>query len=401
MRFPLLVAIGFCLGSLFAAESGAPIFRTWTDVQQRKMEAALERVDGDKAALKGRDGREVIVPLGSLSEPDRRWIAEQSKPAAAGGENIGSPNPPAETDWPRTVGLNSTPVVQTIREDAAKKEFIYESEHYEFVCDSMLGANLVREFSRVFEATWLVNCLLPLDFKPAPENQRKKFQARIFTHASDYYDTGGPKGSSGVYTTRAKALMLPLDSLGVKIFGSQVTVDYRAQDYATLVHEITHQMMNHWLDRLPVWFIEGSAVYVELAKYDNGHFSFLQQDKRLRAFLSQQGPEGRFQMVPLENLMTIDSQAWMAALTEGNEASLNYASAVALTYYFYHLDGDGKGTSIKNYVRAVGNLRPGENSEPLAKEYLLRDRDYSALQRDVQKSLRRIGIGVEFPGAKK
>jgi hypothetical protein len=396
VRFPWLTAILFCAGSLLAQGSEPAPFRSWTDVHQRKVEAAFERVDGDQVVLKLRDAKPLTVALSSLSEADRQWISEQAHPAS---EAAAPGAPKAEADWPRTVVLKSTPVVETIREDPEKKEFVYESEHYEFVCDSMLGANLVREFSRVFEATWLVNCLLPLDFKPAPEGQRKKFQARIFTHAFDYHEAGGPEGSAGVYIPRGRALMLPLDSLGVKMFGTKVIVDYKAQDYATLVHEITHQMMNHWLDRLPVWYIEGSAVYVELARYDNGHFSFLQQDKRLHDYLFRGNAGAKFQMVPLERLMNLGHREWQAALARG-EAGENYASSVALTYYFYHLDGDGKSVHFDDYIRAVEKLKPGEDGAPLVKEYLLRDRDYDALQKDVQKSLRRIGIPVEFPGAK-
>ncbi len=348
------------------------------------MEAALDHVEGSNAILKRRDGREAIVPLAGLSEADRQWITAQKSSAADAGETVDQ-NPKAAADWPRTVGLKSTPTVETIREDPQKKEFIYESEHYEFVCDSMLGANLVREFSRVFEATWLVNCLLPLDFKPMPEGSRKKFQARIFTHASDYHDTGGPEGSAGVYIQSARALMLPLDSLGVKMFGTRVTVDYKAEDYATLIHEITHQMMNRWLDRLPIWYIEGSAVYVELAKYDNGHFSFLQQDKRLREYLTRRGTDGKFQMVPLQRLMNLSGREWLGAVAQG-DAGENYASAVALTYYFYHLDGDGDGAHFKEYIRAVEGLAPGQDDSPLVRKYLLRDRTYEPFSETCRKA---------------
>jgi hypothetical protein len=394
VRLSLFFAIGFGIGRFAAADPAAPVFRIWTDTQQRKVEASLEKSDGTSVTLKMRDGREFTVPIASLSGPDQGLI----KSAAASG-SAASPGadqtPTAEADWPRTVVLKSTPVVQTVREDADKKEFVYESEHYQFLCDSMLGANLVREFSRVFEATWLVNCLLPLDFKPSPEDGHQKFQARIFTHASDYHDTGGPQGSSGVYIPQARALMLPLDSLGVKMFGSKVIVDYKAEDYATLVHEITHQMMNHWLDRLPVWYIEGSAVYVELAKYENGHFSFLQQDKRLHDYLLRGIGSGKFQMVPLKKLMNMSGRAWTGALLTG-DASENYASAVALTYYFYHLDGDGGGTHFKDYIHAVGHLNEGQSDGPLIEQYLLRGRTYEALEKDVEKSLRRIGIPIEF-----
>lgn len=366
-------------------------FRKWKDVQGRQIEAALTDSDDTSAVLTLTTGTEIKVPLESLSDSDKAWIAERSTEKGDDGKYDG---PAAEADWPRTVSLKEVPKVRVIREDREKKEFVYESDHYEFVCDSPLGANLVREFSRVFEATWLLNCRLPLDFKPVPEPDREKFRARIFTSKQDYMTGGGVPGSAGVYSSGAKALMLPLSSLGVKMFGSRVTVDYSSEDYKTLIHEITHQMMNRWLERIPTWYAEGAAVYVELSDFQNGRFSFVQQDDRLKHFLHGMSG-GNFKMVPLQTLMIIDGHQWSSSLAEGG-AWRNYASALALTYYFYHLDGDGKGTHFKEYLQALENLKNGDDPAALVEQHLMRGRDYAALQSDVQKGMRRLGITVTF-----
>ncbi|MGH8047687.1 MAG: SHD1 domain-containing protein [Chthoniobacterales bacterium] len=391
MRLTLLFAL-LLFAKSFAAAAEDNAFRTWTDTQQRRVEATFVRADGAKVVLKLRNGSEATVPLASLSEADRKWVAEQPKPTATPAQPA---TPPAVKDWPRMVTLKDTPTVTVVRENPEKKEYIYETEHYEFVCDSPLGANLVREFSKIFETTWLLNCVLPLDIKPAPEDGRKKFRARIFTYESDYTDAGGPKGSSGVYMLLEGELKLPLSSLGVKMFGSRVTVDYAYENYSTLIHEITHQMMCHWIPKLPIWYVEGAAVYAEIAKYQNGRFSFLQPEKRLRDHLLPAGG-GTFQMVPLEKLMNMGGHEWLTAVGTGSSAGANYASGVALTYYFYHIDDDGKGTHFIEYMRAVEKLQPGESDAPLMKKYLLRDRDYDTLQKDVQKGLHRMGINVDF-----
>lgn len=216
-----------------------------------------------------------------------------------------------------------------IEEDNENKVFRYESEHYEFVCDSRIGVAAVRDFSRVCEAAWMVNCVLPLDIKPRPEPLRKKFLARIYSNKEDYLSRGALAGSAGVYSFGDKSLKLPLDSLGVKMVGSRVSIDYRAEDYGTLIHEITHQIMNHWLARLPTWFIESAAEYVELAEYGNGRFSFGQQHNRLKDHLQRRSHNGSFKLVPIEKLMTIESAEWSAALT--NDDNTNYPSALALT----------------------------------------------------------------------
>lgn len=364
-------------------------FRTWTDVRQARVEAAFLRAESSSVTLQLRDGREVTVPMAQLSPADRAWIADRQTLQPPSAE---TPRP--DGAWPRTVALKAPPEVRVVREDAAERLFIYESEHYEFVSDAKLSANLVREFSRVFEVTWLANCLLPLDWRPEPEPRRAKFRARIFTHREDYHRAGGVPGSAGVYGRQLGALMLPLASLGVQMVGTRVSINYQAEDYATLIHEITHQMMNHWLDRLPTWFIEGSAEYVELADYENGRLSFLRNEARLRDRLQRYG--ARFPMVGLRALMNMDHPTWSAALGSDEGAWQNYASALALTYFFYHLDGDGRGTHMIDFIRAVGKLGPRGDPRPLMEEHLLRGRDYAALEAEVQRALRRARIDVEF-----
>ncbi len=376
-----------------SAEAGEPVYRTWTDQRQAQVEAALEGVNEDVATLRLRNGSKIQVPTSNLSAADRDWLAGTAAETAsdAGDETSGA----GET-WPRTVALTAPPEVEVVKEDKTERQFRYETEHYEFLSDSMLGANLVREFSRVFEVTRLANVMLPLNLRPEPEPGREKFLARIFTEESDYLDAGGVPGSAGVYSPRWKQLMLPLASLGVKMAGTRVTIDYHSEDYATLIHEITHQMMNHWLDRLPVWYVEGAAEYVELAEYTNGRLSFLRPAVRLKNRLSRYSGPARFPMLPLERLMTIRHSEWTAALGGQGTAWQNYASALMLTYFFYHLDGDGDAAHFIAFLRAVEKLERGADFTPLVEEHLLRGRTYAQLEDELTKSLRRERVEIEF-----
>lgn len=368
-------------------------FRTWTNQKAQTIEATLTSVNDDKVKLRLRNGAEAEVVLSTLSPADQQWVTDwkarqtpSTPPTAQAAPPEGEASyqgPPSEKDWPRTVALDEKGGATVIEEDAEKKIFRYESEHYEFVCDSRIGVAAVREFSKVFEATWLVNCLLPLDLKPRPERLRTKFLARIFSSTDDYMAEGGVAGSAGVYMGGKKALMLPLSSLGVKMVGSRVSINYGSEDYGTLIHEITHQMMNHWLRLLPTWYTEGSAEYVELAGYNNGRFSFGQQHNRLKEHLQRYGPE--FAMVPIEKLMTIEGSEWREGLLTPN--STNYPSALALTYFFYHLDGDGKGTHLFAYLRELEALeRPTDEAiKQAAETHLIRERSYAAIEDEVRK----------------
>lgn len=386
------------LSSLAAAEETP---RTWTNKDGRTVDAALFSIQGDQVSLKLQNGQVAQVPIASLAQTDqdylREWVASRSPKTRSMGDGsaevIPYGGPPAAEKWPRTFSMEGSADAQIIKEDAEAKEFIYETEHYEFVCDSKFSTNLVKEFARIFEATYELNCHLPLDLKPRPERLRKKFRARIFTEESDYFSAGGIAGSAGIYSGGKKTLMVPLKSLGVKMVGSRVSIDYSAQDYRTLIHEITHQMMNHWLFALPSWLTEGSAEYVELAEYSRGKFSFLRHDDNLQSHLQRWANE--FPMVPVKKLLTITSREWSDAVSS-DDINYNYPSALILTYYFYHLDGEGDGAHIIRMLRELEKLERAteDDANLLIKEHLLRTRDYVTLQDDVVKAMRKIGIRI-------
>jgi hypothetical protein len=363
------------------------------------MEAAFVALEGDAVKVRMANGSTVDVPLARLSAEDQTFAKSQTAApataAAAPGEVA------ASKTWPRSFSLPDRPEVVVVKEDAEKNEYIYRSPHYEFQCDSKLGSNVVREFGRIFESTWMLNCMLPLDLKPQPEKLREIFLARLFTNKSDYMEAGGIEGSAGVYMTSKKALMVPLSSLGVKMVGSRVSLENNSDDdMATLIHEITHQMMNHWMGRLPTWFVEGSAEYVEMLEYKrNGGFSLIGLNRQLQGYAKRMNYSGggkSFTMIDLEELMNIDFARWAAALGKDGAATENYGSAGLLTYYFYHLDGNGDAANIIAYLREIENVKSNEEEQAAVKKHLMRERTYAQLGEDVKKALRKEGIDISF-----
>jgi hypothetical protein len=308
--------------------------------------------------------------------------------------------PPADKTWPRTVQLDGAPEITVVREDAEKKEFVYRSPHFEFHCDSKLGANVVREFARTFEATWLVNCRLPLDLKPAPEPERTSYLARLFTNRADYIKAGGMEGSSGVYDSDLKAFLVPLESLGVKMAGSRVILAPATnREVFTLIHETTHQMMNRWLAKLPTWYVEGSAEYLAVAKFDNGRFSFIQYDQSMKDYLDNMrssAGSGPFKMLKVAELMAITGEDWAADLAGEGKGLLNYSSAAVLAYYFYHLDDPGDGSRLIAWLRDVENAADEAAVAAATQKHLVRERSPEQLEKEVTAALRKKGITVEM-----
>lgn len=52
--------------------------RTWTDAQDRKVEAVLMKADEVSVVLKLKNGKEVSFPLEKLSIADRKYVEENS-----------------------------------------------------------------------------------------------------------------------------------------------------------------------------------------------------------------------------------------------------------------------------------------------------------------------------------
>lgn len=397
MSFPRLAL--FALLPLCGLAQAPSAVRTWTSTDGKKIEATFLGSDAAGVKIRLANGTVFTVPLNRLSAEDQDYITQQSKPTAS------EPGGPASAlkAWPRTLALDEPPQPKVITEDSEKKEFVYESEHYEFRCDSKLGTNVVKEFSRIFEATWLLNCKLPLDLKPAPEEGQEKFTALLYTNKSDYLANGGLTGSAGVYQRGKKALSVPLSSLGVKMVGSRVSLEKTSDhDNATLIHEITHQMMNHWLPKLRTWFIEGSADAVAMLEYQRGRFSLIQTKQHVQEYLRRRGSDGKnFTMLDPDELFSIDGQAWSSALTSvRGQASQNYASAALMTAFFYYLDGEGDAAHVIAYLRELENGK--RDAEPDAfKKHLLRERSMDQLKDEMKKAFRKEGIALSFETSRK
>ena len=396
MKIFCSLSISIALMAVLQAQTTTPVMHTWTSTDGRKIEAVFVAMEGEGAKIRMANGSTFTVPLARLSPEDQAFAKSQASAAPAKATTSApSDTPAASKTWPRTVALDEKPAVTVVKEDTEAHEFIYRSPHYEFQCDSKLGANVVREFGRMFEATWLINCLMPLDLKPHPEKLRGIFLAQLFTKESDYMKAGGIEGSAGVYMTSKKALMVPISSLGVQMVGNRVSLaESAARDNTTLIHEITHQMMNHWMGILPTWYVEGSAEYVSMLDYNsNGRFSLIGLNRQLQNYTG--GGKG-FTMIDIEELMTIDYERWTAALGKGGSAHANYASAGALTYFFYHVDGKGDAANLIAWLREVENARGDEAVTAATKKHLLRERSYAQLSEEVKKGLRKEGVDVSF-----
>ena len=383
-------ALGLVLTCSASAE-----FRNWTNSENRQVEAELASVEGNQVKLRLRNGTVATVMLDKLSAQDQTWIKEHG--TATPTKALPGSTAKTGTAWPKSTGLEEAPKAVAVEEDVAEKKFIYRTAHFEFRCDAKLGADVVREFGRIFEGTREVNSELPLDLKPKPEDGQEYFVAQLFTSKDDYLKAGAIPGSGGTYQGGQKRIICPLESLGVMVVGKRYALKPQ-EDNSTLIHEITHQMMNHWLRKLPTWYVEGSAEYVAAQKYHMGRFTLTGPGGNVRKYLYEHKGvwEKKFTMWHVAHLMNIDSSTWAGALGEKDGSAMrNYASATILAYYFYHVDGKGDAANIIAWLRAIES---GTKLDQATEEHLVRGRPYAEIEKEVVKAMQKEGLVIEFTG---
>lgn len=334
------------------------------------------------------DGRQVVIvreadrvrfelPLERLSEADREWIAATME--ATVGKETQARELPDRLEWPRHLRLSAGYQIEVVEEDRANNRFVYRSNHFEFVSDVPLSRRVIRDFGQIFEATYEAVAAMPLRWDPQPPDGTH-FQVRLFGGRAAYYAAGGMPNSSGMYFGgNRREILVPLTSVGMRRTSSEYTFDANA-DFRTLIHEITHQVHHHWFRRLPIWLVEGLAVYMEYVPYSRGEFRFDRLD--VAEGFTRRSPDGAF--VSLPEMIALNNQEWNRQLRNNLElARLNYGTSFLMAWFFFHHDNNG--LNMYQYLRAIEEGMPEEK----ARDYLFAGRTMEELERDFIRAFER------------
>jgi len=388
------------IGALALATIGLADARTWTDPQGRKIEAELLEATQEGVVLRLQNGREAKVPYDKLSAADQEyaksWEAPEKADAPAGGSMPEAAKLNWNVPWPDQAEVAGEAEIEIIEEDKENNRFVYESPRYRYISDVGLKKSVVSSFAEVFEATCVYCESLPLALTGASRAQGGKFDILLFETKESYIKAGGPPKSSGVYMGRKNIVMVPLESVGVKKFGSAYTRD-RDKSSGTLVHELTHQLtpFEYYESGALGWFSEGLAEYTTATPYRNGRFRLTNNVKKVAEYISSFGADGKagrglgaaFTAPDLKQFMLMP----YSEFTGGN-ANFNYGFGCFLTTYFIHIDGDGDAARLKAFLKG---LREGKRGE-VALAVLLDGRSFDELEEDISKGWRRRGIKVDF-----
>lgn len=384
----------FVIAGLLSTQVIAPAQqRTWTDSQNRTLEATLVRSEDDSVVLRLANGKEVKFPLAKLSETDRKFAAgqAQSTAKAASGKSAATSFDGA---WPKRVSFNGDPEIEIISEDADGKSFIYESANYRYTSNVRLANSVVKGFAVMFEATHLYCRTLPIHLDGGNKHEGK-YQIFLFSSYEDYTRSGGPQGSAGVFMSQGSRVLVPLDSLGVRKVGSGYALD-RDKANKTLPHELTHQLTPHvYFQRGSLgWFTEGLAEYIAVTPYRSGSYNVQSNLRPIIEYVTAYGRGntggralGKEIVLPrLKEFMLMDYPAFLA------NAQVNYGAGLLLTTYFFQMDGNGDAARMKEFLAA---LREGKSGEE-AIDKLLDGRSYEEVEEEFRKAWKSRGIKFSF-----
>lgn len=328
--------------------------------------------------------------------------------------------------WPDTVAVSAGSIeIQAVYENVRERQCIYQSKSFEFSSQAKLAGSVMKEVARTFEATralveampWGILCLPP---------DGKRFKAALYETREDYIAEGGAENSGGMYLLREKIFKIPFPSLGLRKRGQTYFKD-EGYTNATLVHELTHQMMDEYLEYLPIWVCEGTAEYTEMMPYNAGTFRpgmhKTSMKSAMSAWESEQGFAG--EMGSLQEHMTMPQAVWAMASSSAQQMSIMYHRSHMLVYFFNHLDGDRQGTRFIRFMEAVhgevaakhaffadprvkqlgdgrfsypqGMTLPSMDGRAAFKHLpiLLDGRSYEELARDFETGFRSIGVKVQ------
>lgn len=333
-------------------------YATWTAVDGRQIRARLLSVDEGDATFLLESGKRATVAITRFQESDRARIDHF--------RNQGQywQRPPRHYQWPTRVQLNwLQETVEVVVEDVEEGRYIYRTPHYEFEADAKLAPNLVKDISRIFEVTHKALSSNPLGLRLS-RPRSGYFKIRLFQSTVGYRMAGGMSGAAGVYSTETKQILVPFRSLGLRQANQAWVRRGGYYDPTTLIHEATHQLLDHWLDVAPIWFNEGFADLVGAAQYDSGKLLFnrLEQGMKERltaglrdgSIIKDLGPSGLEVPIDVNRVLLAPQRQFMgfppAPALPHAEILHHYHSAMLLTYFFLHDGGEAGAARLRLYL---------------------------------------------------
>jgi hypothetical protein len=382
----MLLAIGTAL--IF---SGSLPARTWKTSLGRTFEAEFEKIDGNTAIFVLPDGRRFSMSVADLSPEERNFLkltgpSVMSELVAA---SFGSP-------WPSQVRIAGPVTCKVVKEDPKTGVYIYQSPSYRFICDARITEDALRNFSVMFETTRKYARALPLSLGGAAGPEERRRDIILFSTMQGYAAAGGMPGTVGLYVHHKGLVLVPMESLGLKLVGTGFSID-QGITHETLIHELTHQLTPrvYFAPGAKGWFSEGTAEYVATTPYTWGYFQPDVHGNIVKARVTGHGIDNKggyalgskIKVPPLKSFFLMPYDVFA-----GKNASLNYGFSLLLVNFFFHMDDGGKARRISDFLLGLHAGKQGEE----ALKPLLAGGSYQKLEQEISAAWAKKGIEIQF-----
>lgn len=382
----MLLAIGTALIS-----SGSLPARTWKTSLGKTFDAELERIDGRAAIFILPDGKRFSMPIADLCQEERDFLNlnGQSVMPELVSASFGSP-------WPIQIRITGPGTCKVVKEDPKTGVYIYQSPSYRFICDARITEDALRNFSVMFETTRKYVRALPLSMGGAAGPEEHRRDIVLFSTMQGYAAAGGVPGSAGLYVNHNGLVLVPMESLGLKLVGTGFSIDQGVR-HKTLIHELTHQLTPHvyFAPGARGWFSEGIAEYVAITPYSWGYFQPDVHGNVVKARVTGRGIDNeggyalssKITVPPLQSFFLMPYEVFT-----GKNAKLNYGFSLLLVNYFFHMDAGGKTKRISDFLLGLHAGKQGEESlKPL-----LAGGSYQKLEQEISTAWVKMGVEIQF-----
>jgi hypothetical protein len=351
----------------------------WTTRKGVVFEADLAAADGLRATFTRPEKPPVVMPLADLSAADvetiGKWRANRLKPLVV---------PSKIAPWPPRAVAPAGDVRFTGEKNGV---FSHESANFTISSDLRLPLSTVNDIAKVLEGTRAALIAIPLGLHAGGE--RSRYKVDMFRDKAGYTAAGGANGSGGHYDSRHGRMLVLLPNLGIEEIDGKLRLDH-AKHLFILKHEVTHQLIDRWHGRMPMWVYEGIAEFIASLPYAQGHYTLRSPGAGMRDYLTKWSAPGASRGISLiapAQLMAMDRDDWEDAVSQQG-AYDRYNSAALLTYYFIQRD---HGAPLAGYLDA---LRRGESQKD-AERHLLGGKSLEWLNGELVALCKKLGVELQ------
>lgn len=339
----LLLGVFAALTAYPCLNAQVPTARSWTNQQGKTLTATFQRLDGNSVILKLQDGTLSAVPLVRLSVADQEYVKKAGSvavPTAVSGP----------LTWPTAISVS--PTAMTVTEgvqDAAAREYHYETGNFHFVSNAPLSKAIVRDVAADFELVRSFIGQMPWGWEPRPQDG-KFFKVKFTETNAEFYAAGGSENSSA--GMKDDYIFFKLSSMGIEKVGGRYTLDPKRRTEGEVVGMTLRLLFGEMRYYTPPWAMMGLERVLRKVAYREDTLKFTDLTSALKDEVKTNADMGVIldSERMLKCLRTVQTERGPDVLLYRRQ---NYFDAMLLCYFFGFLDGDGKGGALHEYYQGM------------------------------------------------